>query len=198
VSSSRAAPDPGTAPRAILIGGAPGTGKSTLAAALAPRLGAAVLDLDVATGPLVAVVSDLIGATDLSDPRLAHLTRGPRYETLYALAEENLRAGISVILVAPFTIERSEDGWTGVTARLGAYAAEPLLVWLHLAPDQHIERLSRRNAVRDADKVANPAAFLGGIDTGRPAAPHLALDAATPPAEMADRVIAFVAIDGNT
>src|SRR5215212_9585234 len=77
-------------PCAILISGAPATGKSTLAAALAPRLGAAVLDLDVATGPLTTVVSDLIGVADLGNGELARLTRGPRYETLFALAEENL------------------------------------------------------------------------------------------------------------
>ena len=45
----------------MLIGGPPATGKSTLAAALAPQLGAALLDLDVATGPLTRVVSELIG-----------------------------------------------------------------------------------------------------------------------------------------
>ena len=58
--------DPMKPPTAILIGGAPATGKSTLAAALAPRLGAAVLDLDVATGPLISVVSGLIGAADIA------------------------------------------------------------------------------------------------------------------------------------
>jgi predicted kinase len=48
---------------AILIGGPPATGKSTLAEALAPRLGAALLDLDVATGPLTRVISGLTGCT---------------------------------------------------------------------------------------------------------------------------------------
>jgi len=38
-----------TRPAAVLIGGPPATGKSTLALALAPRLDAALLDLDVAT-----------------------------------------------------------------------------------------------------------------------------------------------------
>jgi predicted kinase len=94
-------------PTAILIGGAPATGKSTLAAALAARLGAALLDLDVATGPLTNVVSDLIGAADLGDPRMAQLTRAPRYATLFALAEDNLRVGMSVVLVAPFSAPRA-------------------------------------------------------------------------------------------
>jgi predicted kinase len=180
-------------PCAILIGGAPATGKSTLAAALAPRLGAAVLDLDVATGPLTAVVSDLIGAADLSDPRMARLTRAPRYEALFALAEDNLRAGTSVVLVAPFTAERSADGWNAAAGRLTAHAADIVLVWLHLPPDQLVERLKQRGAPRDADKVKDPYAFLAAIDAGPPAAPHLAVDATLPLADQVDCVVRHVA-----
>jgi predicted kinase len=78
---------------AVLVAGPPATGKSTLAAALAPRLGAALLDLDVATGPLTRVVSGLAGVHDLDDPVLAGLTRDARYDTLLGLADANLRAG---------------------------------------------------------------------------------------------------------
>src|SRR6267154_5697353 len=91
---------------AVLIGGPPATGKSTLASALAPELGAALLDLDVATGPLTRVVSGLIGVRDLEDPVLAGLTRDARYDTLLQLADANLRAGLPVVLVAPFSRER--------------------------------------------------------------------------------------------
>ncbi|MGH3179137.1 MAG: AAA family ATPase [Streptosporangiaceae bacterium] len=52
-----------------MIGGPPATGKSTLAAALAPRLGAALLDLDVATGPLTRVVSGLVLVAPFSTER---------------------------------------------------------------------------------------------------------------------------------
>ena len=77
----------------MLIGGPPATGKSTLAAALAPALGAALLDLDVATGPLTREVSDLAGVRDLDDPVLAGLTRDARCETLLGLAEASMQAG---------------------------------------------------------------------------------------------------------
>ena len=183
-------------PGAILLSGAPATGKSTLAAALAPRLGAALLDIDVATGPLTAVVCGLIGVADLGDPRIARLTRGPRYETLFALAEENLRAGRPVVLVAPFTAERSAAGWATVVDRLPAQAGDLVLGWLHLPPDQLVERLKLRAAERDSDKVRNPAAFLAAVDRDPPAVPHLALDATRPVADLVDLVLAEVACRG--
>lgn len=198
-------PEPSTgAPRpfAVLIGGAAATGKSTLAAALAPRLRAALLDLDVATGPLTAVVAGLTGADDLSDPRLARLTRGPRYRTLLDLARDNLRAGIPVVLVAPFTAERSERGWTAVADRLGPDAGDLMLVWLRLPAHELVRRLRQRGAVRDTAKTRDPAAFLATVDPGPPAVPHLALDAASPVGDLVDRVLAElahhgVAIDGK-
>jgi predicted kinase len=176
-------------PRAVLVGGAPGTGKSTLAAALAPRLGAALIDLDVATGPLTAVVAGLAGATDLSDPRIAGLTRTPRYETLFALAEDNLRVGTPAVLVAPFTAERTADGWRTVVQRLAA----PVLIWLHLPDAELVKRLTSRGAVRDREKTADPWAYLAGIDRDPPSAPHLALDAMRPVAELVERVLAHLA-----
>jgi predicted kinase len=173
----------------VLISGAPGTGKSTLAAALAPRLGAALLDLDVATGPLTAVVSNLVGAADLSDSRIAPLTRGPRYETLFALAEDNLRVGRPVVLVAPFTRERTADGWRSLVQRLGS----PVLVWLHLPEGELVDRLRRRNAGRDVAKTADPSAYLRTIDLEPPAAPHLALDARRPVADLVEAVLEHLA-----
>jgi predicted kinase len=183
-------------PFAVLVGGAAGTGKSTLGAALAPRLGAALLDLDVATGPLTAVVSELVGRADLSDPLLAARTRKPRYDTLFALARDNLRAGLPVVLVAPFTAERSADGWSAVAELLTAYARGVVLVWLRLPPDRLVERLARRGAARDADKVTRPDRFLAGVDDSPPAVPHLGLDATRPVADMVGRVVRELARQG--
>jgi predicted kinase len=188
---------------AVLIGGAPATGKSTLAAALAPRLGAAVLDLDVATGPLTTVVSDLIGVADLSDPRIAELTRTPRYDTLLALAADNLRAGLSVVLVAPFTAERTVAGWQAAADRLAPHAAGLALVWLDLPAHELVDRLKQRAAVRDTGKMRNPDAFLAAIDRTPPAVPNLALDATREVTDLVEAVIVYLArhglaIDGTT
>ncbi len=132
-----------TRPAAVLIGGPPATGKSTLAAALAPHLGAAILDLDVATGPLTRAISELIGVRDLHDPVLAGLTRDARYGTLLGLADANLRVGRPVILVAPFSTERAQPcAWAATARRI---AAEPTMV---------VERMLRR---RVAGLLLSPA-----------------------------------------
>ena len=71
---------PGVLP-AVVVTGAPASGKSTLARELVRELGGALLDQDMATGPLVAVV----GARRSPRPRhpaLAGLTREARYETI--------------------------------------------------------------------------------------------------------------------
>jgi len=188
---------------AVLVGGPPATGKSTLASALAPRLGAAVLDLDVATGPLVRVISGLIsgqgGVTDLDDPALAGLTRDARYDTLLALADANLRAGRPVILVAPFSAERARPAaWAATAQRLSAAAPViPVMVWLHLPPDELVRRLSGRALARDENKIRDPASFLAGLDLAPPAIPHLALDATRPTATLVQSILDHLSQPGR-
>lgn len=172
---------------AVLIGGPPATGKSTLATALAPRLDAVVLDLDVATGPLTRVVSELTGVHDLDDPVLARLTRDARYDTLLGLAEANLLAGRPVVLVAPFSTERAlPSAWAATTRRI---PAEATMVWLHLPPGELIRRLTQRALARDENKIRDPASYLTGLDLEPPAIPHLALDASQPTAALVRSVL---------
>ena len=177
---------------AVLIGGPPATGKSTLALALAPRLGAAVLDLDVATGPLTRVVSGLAGVLDLDDPVLAGLTRTARYDTLLDLAAANLAVGRPVVLVAPFSAERARpSAWAATTRRIPAPAT---MVWLHLPPAALIRRLTARGLDRDANKIRDPASYLTDLDLEPPAIPHLALDASRPTAELVGSVLGHLSL----
>lgn len=175
---------------AVLIGGPPATGKSTLATALAPRLGAALLDLDVATGPLTQVVSHLIGVRDLNDPVLAGLTRDARYDTLLGLADANLRAGLPVVLVAPFSSERAQPSAWAATAR--RIAGDPTMVWLHLPAGELVQRLTRRALARDENKIRDPASFLTGLDLEPPVVPHLALDATQPTATLVRSILDYL------
>jgi predicted kinase len=175
---------------AVLIGGPPATGKSTLAMALAPRLDAALLDLDVATGPLTRVVSRLSGVDDLDDPVLAGLTRDARYDTLLGLAAANVSAGRPVVLVAPFSLERSRvSAWDATAARIPVPAT---MVWLHLAPAELIRRLAERGLARDESKLRDPASYLAGLDVEPPVIPHLALDASQPIEALVRSVLAHL------
>jgi predicted kinase len=182
-----------TALAAVLISGAPASGKSTLSHLVAHELRAAVIGQDIATGPLVNVVQQLVGVDDLDDPRLAALTRGPRYEVVLDLAVDNLAAGMPVVLVAPFTAERADPvAWSATHDRLAAAGGAPLLVWLRLEPGEVLRRLRERGAARDAAKLRDEAAYLAGLAARAckpPVVPHLALDATQPPAALARAVL---------
>jgi predicted kinase len=176
---------------AVVITGWPAAGKSTVGRALARRLGGALLDQDTATAPLVAVVADLVGVHDLTDHRLAGLTRRARYETVTALAEENLGVGVPVVLVAPFTEERRDlTAWTTLEARLRAAGGSPLLVWLRLDPATVVDRLRDRGAARDTAKATDLAEFTASLDLSEPAGPHLTVDGERPTDDVVRTVLA--------
>ena len=178
---------------AVLLSGAPASGKSTLSHLLARELRAAVIGQDVATAPLVDVVQRLIGVDDLDDPRLAGLTRAARYRVVLDLAVDNLRAGTPVVLVAPFSAERADPAaWAATHDRLTAAGGTPLLVWLHLEPIEVLRRLRERAASRDAAKLADEAAYLAGPAAPAavpPVVPHLPLDATRPPQALVRAVL---------
>jgi predicted kinase len=175
---------------AVLLTGWPGSGKSTVGRALAGRLGAALVDQDTVTGPLVSVVANLVGVHDLDDARLAEPTRDARYETVAAVAEENLRVGTPVVLVAPFTRERRHPhAWEALDTRLRSAGGWPLLVWLYLEPAVVVDRLRARGAHRDLAKLADPSSFLAGLDQGAPTGPHIVVDAERPAAEIVQDIV---------
>lgn len=175
----------------ILVTGAPATGKSTLALALARRVSGTLIDQDVATGALVDVIASLIDVHDLDDPRLAALTRDARYETILRLAEDNLHSGNAVVLVAPFTTERGQlAAWQQLERRLGAAGGVLTLVWLQLQPDQILARMRARAATRDADKLQDEVGLLTRLNLDPPVGPHLRLDATAAVADLVELVVA--------
>ena len=122
-------------PLAVLVSGAPGSGKSTVGALIAHRLRAALLDLDTATASLTHVIGELNGTQNLDDPALARATRAARYEAIASLAEDNLAIGIDVVMVAPFSTERRDPAaWDALRHRLARTGANSQLVWLRSPP----------------------------------------------------------------
>lgn len=164
---------PRDGPRALLVAGPAGSGKSTLGAELARQLPASLLDQDVLTNPLVAVVQRLLGVGEnLDDARLRELVRGPRYDVLLDAAGDQLRCGVHAVLVAPFTAEAAhEDRWEQVSRRLlTAGATEVHLVWLDVAPLELRRRLRARGAARDRARTEDPEALRSWLDDLRPPA----------------------------
>src|SRR4029453_10143501 len=132
--------------------------------------GAALIDLDVATEPLLSVIGSLIKIDDIDDPGLATLTRADRYETIIRLAEDNLRVGNTVLLVAPFTEERKNlHAWEEFVDRLHrATGGVVTMIWLYLSREELLQRMRARGADRDAAKLSREQRFIDQLDLGPP------------------------------
>lgn len=174
--------------------GAPASGKSTTAAEVARRLGAAVLDLDSMTNPLVDIVASATGASDYGDPTVADLTRDARYECLTRVARDCLEAGVSVVLIAPFTAERKDSAaWERLAARLETGGGLVRLAWIRVTEELLVERIVARGAARDADKIAGLRDYVASVDLTPPRTSHIELDGAASPESQAATVVTALA-----
>ena len=140
----------------------------------------------------VLIVDDEPGTVDFLRTVIGQAPRVPRYRVVLDLAVDNLEAGMPVVLVAPFTAERTDpDAWAAARDRLMAASGTPVLVWLRLEPAEVLRRLRERAAPRDAPKLTDEAAYLARLATActPPVVPHHALDATRPPDVLARAVL---------
>jgi hypothetical protein len=166
-------------------------------ASLARTLGAVLIDLDVATEPLLSVIGSLINVDDIDDPRLAALTRAHRYETITRLAEDNLRVGNTVLLVAPFTEERRNlDAWEEFVERLHRAAGGAVtMIWLYLSREELLQRMRARGAERDKAKLNDQQRFIDQLDLGPPVGPHIRIHAVGPVEEIVRSIVTQLRAD---
>jgi len=130
--------------RLVAIGGLSGTGKSSLAAALAPSLGARVLRSDVIRKRLFAV------APETRLPPTAYTSQVSRrvYQTLRRKAAEALAAGYSVITDAVSLKPSERQSFVAVAEAAGVPFAG---LWLEAPPATMDRRLrARRHDASDA------------------------------------------------
>ncbi|WP_416064040.1 AAA family ATPase [Rhizobium sp. ZK1] len=96
----------------IIFGGLPGSGKTTIARALAKRLGAVHLRIDT--------IEQMV-----RDSGMLRSEVGPAgYMVGYALAEDNLTLGNTVVADSVNSLTITRDAWLSVATRAGVRAAE--------------------------------------------------------------------------
>ena len=113
----------------IVFGGLPGTGKSTLAKKLAERLRAIYLRIDT----IERAIAESAGAVSICD-------KG--YRVAYALAEDNLRLGRTVIADAVNPLRITRKAWRRTAEHAGARIVEIEIVCSD--PLKHRRRIETR------------------------------------------------------
>ncbi|MFI9438220.1 AAA family ATPase [Streptosporangium sp. NPDC052375] len=139
----------------ILIGGAPGTGKSTLAAALADRLGYTLLNSDRVRKELAGISPDQSASAPFGEGIYTHEHTERTYDELLSRAGKLLEHGEPVILDASW----GDAGHRAAAERLAQRTSSDLVA-LHCTalPQVAAERLARRTgAVSDADQAIGAA-----------------------------------------
>ena len=178
---------PGRRPCLVLVGGLPGTGKSTLAAGLADRAGCTVIRSDVVRKELASIPANARRTAPNGQGLYTPAWTDRTYAECLRLAEEALFEGRRVIVDASFREDARRQAFLALADR---WAVPAVFLHCQAPPELVRERLARRTGdASDADwAVYRQAAArweapadrtrqaMWPIDTG--AGPEPALEAA--------------------
>lgn len=160
-------------PTFLALGGDAGCGKSHLGRQLAKSLGLVLLDQDTMTNPIASLVLERSSSRSFDDPHIREALRRARYDSLAAVARENLQAGNSVLAVAPFSAERTEPrAWQETIAALDCPQCTARLLWMNTPASVARERMAARGLSRDAQKIADFDTWASGR-FAPPITPHI-------------------------
>lgn len=135
-----------------IVSGRPGAGKTTYGRKLAFEKKAVFLDIDTVTEMVVRAGISAAGGdpNDRDSPWFKHHFRKPIYDTLFAIAKENL-AVQDVVVVAPFTREMQDDSWLEtVEKQLGHFVQ---VYYVTVSEEVRRQRIMARGELRDAAKL---------------------------------------------
>lgn len=186
------------APRCLAIGGLSGTGKSTLAAGLAPEIGAPpgaiVLRSDVTRKVMLGVAPEHPLPESAYRPQVSERV----YDLLVARADEVLRAGRSVVVDAVFADRKRAEALKRVASAAGA---DFVGLWLSAPRAVQILRVTRRRhdaSDARADVVRRQLERLpeAVVAQGPDAQVWHVLDAAGAPSDVLEAARAIVARPG--
>jgi predicted kinase len=130
-----------TRPGVIVLGGLPGTGKSTVALPLARALAAAYLRIDT-------IEQALLDSGELPAP-----PRAAGYVAGYALARDQLRIGRTVVVECVNPLKITRDAWKRVADADGEWLLEVELV----CSDPHEHRARVENRTVDVPGLTLPS-----------------------------------------
>jgi len=172
-------------PALILVCGAPGVGKSTLARALMCRLAAAWFNSD-------AVIEPFFG--DDRDSARYKRARPDFFEGLHALARLNLETGNSVILDVPHVTQMRDAAWRRRMRAMARANGARLVVLKCVAGGETLKRRVRaRNAKRDRVKLARWDAHMAEHPPDFPVPlPHAVIDMEQPLGRAARAALAYI------
>jgi predicted kinase len=167
-----------TTSEAIIVCGVPASGKTTFAQRLARELRWTYLDLDTLTNPLFEYMGgEFLVDVPTSEPPARASVNDIRYTCLFDTTRENLGLGNSVVVVAPFTSERTfPAAWARLVERLAIPASRVHLAWMDTPAAEVVVRMQLRGAARDLEKVKEPERFLSPDVTRPPGVEHIRID----------------------
>lgn len=175
-----------TPPRAIIIAGVAGSGKTTLGRQVARTVGAPLLDLDSLTNPLLDQIVASAGTDSahwLSPDAPAGVRTG-RYAALLRTAADVLDTCGIAVLVAPFTAElRGGTEWDRLRDALSPATVD--VFYLHGDTDLFAARRAARGSDRDQHRDNTD-------DRHTPSIPHHPIDADLNTLQQAHRVLMHV------
>jgi predicted kinase len=140
----------------IVFGGA-GSGKSTVARKISALTDALYLDKDVVAGALAGLALELLGEEPSdreSNDVYLRKVMPLEYDTMFAIAAQNLALGHSVVLDAPFAMYLSDPNFLQAAMAKAAWPRVHVRA-IHVTASQETvkRRLLTRNSARDRVKL---------------------------------------------